>query len=151
MSLHTDIKNQITEAMKAKEQVRLLTLRGLLAELTNESVRKGEKPDTELADEAVMSVIQRQVKQHRDSVEQYEKGGRDDLVVQEKGELKVLEAFLPEQMSEGEIKKIVTSTISELGVSDKSEIGKLMGALMPKVKGKADGGLVKKIVDESLS
>lgn len=151
MSLHEKIKKGITEAMKAKDQVRLLTLRGLVSELTNEAVRDGKKPDTLLDDESVLSVIGRQVKQHKDSIQQYEKGGRSDLVQQEQGELAILEEFMPEQMSEEEIQTIVEATISKLGIKDSSEVGKLMGALMPQVKGKADGSMVKNIVDKLLS
>ena len=151
MSLHTDIKDGVKVALKAKKQTRLMTLRGLLSELTNEAVKKGNKPDTELGDEAVMDVIQRLVKQRRDSIEQYTQGGRDDLAEQEKLELEVLSAFLPEQMSEDEIRSIVQETMTETGASEKSDIGKLMGALMPKVKGKADGKIVSQIVTESLS
>lgn len=151
MSLHTDIKEGIKEAMKAKDQTRLMTLRGLASELTNEAVRTGKKPDVELDDEEVMNVIQKQVKQRRDSIEQFTKGGRDDLAESEKAELVILETFLPEQMSEDEIRSVVEETIKETGVTNKTEIGKLMGALMPKVKGKADGRLVAEIVTEKLS
>jgi uncharacterized protein YqeY len=151
MSLHTDIKEGIKEAMKAKEQTRLMTLRGLSSELTNEAVKNGDKPDTELSDEAVMSVIQRLVKQRRDSIEQYTNAGRSELAESEQAELAVLETFLPEQMSEDEIREVVKATLEETGVTEKSGIGQLMGALMPKVKGKADGSLVKKIVDELLA
>lgn len=150
MSLHETIKAKVIEAMKAKDQVRLLALRGLVSELTNEAVRKGQKPDTILNDEAVMSVIVRQVKQHKDSIDQYEKGQRTDLVQQEQEELAVLEEFMPEQMSEDEIRTIIKTTIAKLGISDSGEIGKLMGSLMPQVKGKADGNVVKKIVEELL-
>jgi len=150
MSLHETIKAKVIEAMKAKDQVRLLALRGLVSELTNEAVRKGQKPDTILDDEAVMPVIVRQVKQHKDSIDQYEKGGRNDLVQQEQEELAILEEFMPEQMSEDEVRTIVKATITKLGIRDASEIGKLMGSLMPQFKGKADGNVVKKIVEELL-
>src|SRR5262245_38210348 len=99
MTLHQKLKTEVMEAMKNKEQVRLTTLRGLVSSCTNELVSLKRKPTEELSDEEVLSVIRRGVKQRKDSIEQFTKGGRNDLVENEKAELAVLEAYLPAQMS----------------------------------------------------
>lgn len=149
--MHDKIQNQIPEAMRAKDQVRLTTLRGVLAALTNEAVAKGKTPKDKLSDEEAAAVIKRLVKQRKDSIEQFEKGGRADLADNERAELKVLEEFLPEQMPEEEIEKIAKAKIHELGITDKTKIGILMGAVMKETKGQADGTVVKKIVENLLS
>jgi uncharacterized protein len=143
MSLHTDIKNEIKEAMIAKDALRLTVIRGLVTAFTNELVAKRRKPDEELGDEDVLAVISRQVKQRKDSIEQFEKGGRNDLAEEEKAELVILEKYLPAQMSEEEIIAFVQS-------KPKPELAhknKFMGGIMKELKGKADGMLVKKAVD----
>ena len=151
MGIQKDIAGQIKDAMKAKEAVRLSVIRGLTAGFVNELVAKGRKPDGELTDEEALAVIKRGVKQRKDSIEQFTKGGRKDLADTETAELKILEAYLPAQMGRGEIQKIVTAKKSELGVSDKKDAGKLMAAVMKELKGKADGGDVKAAVDASFS
>ncbi len=143
------IQEQIKEALRAKDQVRLTTLRGVLASFTNESVAKGRTPQDKLGDEEAIAVIRRLVKQRKDSIEQFEKGGRSDLADNERAEMSVLEAFLPAQMSEEDIRKIVESKKAELGAT-KEKIGIFMGAVMKETKGQADGTLVKKIVEEVL-
>lgn len=147
MSLHTDIKNQIKEAMLAREAEKLSVLRGLSASFTNELVAKKRKPDEELADEDAMEVIRRAVKQRKDSIEQFEKGGRQDLADAEKSELLILETYLPQQMSKEEIEVYVKNKLTELGFSDKSKVGQFMGMIMKDLKGKADGPLVKEVID----
>ncbi len=148
--MHNQIQEQIKEALRAKDQVRLTTLRGMLASFTNESVAKGRKPQDKLPDEEAISVIRRLVKQRKDSIEQFEKGGRQDLAENEKAEMKILEEFLPAQMSEEQIIKIVKAKIEELSPT-KEKMGIFMGAVMKETKGEADGALVKKIVSELLS
>ncbi len=143
MSLHTDIKNQIKEAMLAKDTVRLGVVRGLVSAFTNELVAKKRKPDEELSDEDALAVISRQVKQRKDSIEQFEKGSRQDLADVEKAELAVLEKYLPAQMSEQEIVDYVKSK-QKPDISMKNQF---MGGIMKELKGKADGMLVKKAVD----
>lgn len=144
------IQEQIKEALRAKDQVRLTTLRGALASFTNESVAKGRKPQDKLSDEEVIAVIRRLVKQRKDSIEQFEKGGRNDLAENEKAEMQVLEEFLPAQMSEEKIREIVEQKKAQLGITDKSKIGIFIGAVMKETAGQADGALVKKIVEETL-
>jgi uncharacterized protein len=146
MSLQTDIKAQMIEAMKAKDATRLSVIRGLLSSFTNEAVAKKRRPDEELSDEEVMTVITRAVKQRKDSIEQFEKGGRPELAEAEKVELTILEAYLPQQMTREEIFKYVKEKAAkEQPAPDKKN--QFMGMIMKELKGKADGALVKEAVD----
>ena len=146
MSLHQDIKGQMVLAMKARDTVRLGVIRGLLASFTNEAVAKKRKPDEELSDEDVLSVITRAVKQRKDSIEQFEKGGRADLADAEKSELSILETYLPQQMSREEVLAYVKQKNMELNMG-KEKSGQFMGIIMKELKGKVDGSLVKEAVD----
>lgn len=137
--------------MRAKDQVRLTTLRGVLAAFTNEAVALKRTPQDKLSDSEAVTVIRRLVKQRKDSIEQFEKGGRADLADNEKAELKVLEEFLPAQMSEEKVREIVLAKKGELGITDKTKMGQLMGAVIKETKGEADGAVVKRIVEEVLS
>lgn len=146
--MHDKIQNEIPAAMRAKDQVRLTTLRGIVAAFTNEAVALKRKPQDKLSDQEAVTVIRRLVKQRKDSMEQFEKGGRQDLVDNEKAELKILEEFLPAQMSEEKIREIVLKKKEEMSVTNKSKMGIFMGAVMKETQGQADGALVKKIVEE---
>lgn len=150
MTLHDKVQNEIPEAMRAKDQVRLTTLRGILAAFTNEVVALKRKPSEKLSDSEAIAVVRRLVKQRKDSIEQFEKGGRKDLADNEKAELKILEEFLPAQMSEDKIREIVMNKKAEMGEIDKAKMGQFMGAVMKETRGEADGALVKKIVEEVL-
>jgi uncharacterized protein YqeY len=145
--LHKEIKDKIIEAMKAKESVRLEVLRGVLAAFTNELIATGKTPQDTIDDEAALVVIKRLAKQRKDSIEQFEKGNRQDLANKERAELVHLEEFLPENMPIEEIKKIAEAKKAELGIEDKTKMGMLMGAVMKELKGEADGGDVKKVVE----
>ena len=147
MSLQKDIQGKIKDALIAKDSVRLTVLRGLTSAFTNELVATGKKPQDELNDEGALTVIKRAVKQRKDSIDQFTKGNRLDLVATEEAELKILETFLPQMMSREEIKKIAEKKKIELNVTDKSGMGKFMGALMKEFKGRADGNDVKEIVE----
>lgn len=149
MSLHTDIKAQMIEAMKAKDAVRLSVIRGLLSSFTNELVAKSRKPDEMLSDEEVLTVISRAVKQRKDSIEQFEKGGRSDLAEAEKVELGILQAYLPTQMTEEEVFEYVKQKV-EAEKPDKAKAGQFTGSIMKELKGKADGALVKSAIDKIL-
>ncbi len=151
MSLHQQIKEQIKEAMKAHDAVRLGVVRGLVASFTNELVSLKRMPTDELSDEEVLNVIRRAVKQRKDSIEQFTKGGRADLVASEKAELEILETYLPAMMSKEEVMKIAKVKMTEMGVTDKSKAGMLMGNIMKELKGKALGDTVKAVVDELLN
>jgi hypothetical protein len=145
--LHEQIKNGIKEAMMAKDALRLKVFRSMLAAFTNELVSKNKKPSEMLADEEALAVISRLAKQRKDSIEQFNKGGREDLVKEEESELAILETFLPKLMEKSEVEKIAKQKKDELGINDATKKGMLMSALMKDLKGKADGSVVKEVVD----
>jgi len=147
MTLHEQIKNNIKEAMMAKDNIRLETYRGMLAAFTNELVAKNRKPNEMLADEEAVAVITRLSKQRKDSIEQYTKGNRQDLVKEEQAQLAILETYLPKLMDKSEVEKIARAKKEELGITDATKKGMLMSALMKDLKGKADGMTVKEVVD----
>ena len=147
MSLHEDIKASLKDAMKAKDAITLRTVRGILTALTNEAVATGKTPQDMLDDDAVLSVIKRLAKQRKESITQYEAASRPELAVPEKEELAVLEAYLPQMMSQDEIRPIAEAKKAELGIEDKSKMGILMGAIMKETAGKADGADVKAVVE----
>lgn len=149
--LHQQLKEDIKTAMKARDEVRLLVLRGLVTAAVNELVATSHKPDEFLSDDQMLSVIKKAVKQRKDSIEQFEKGNRADLADKEKVELVLLEAFLPAAMSRDEIKTIAERKKAELGVTDKKEMGKFMGAVMKETGGRADGSDVKAVVESLFS
>ncbi|MCA9366068.1 GatB/YqeY domain-containing protein [Candidatus Kaiserbacteria bacterium] len=151
MSLHEEIKAQLKEALKAREEVRLRTVRSILTALTNEAVATGKTPQDMLDDDATLVVIKRLAKQRKDSIEQYEAAGRTDLSEPEKAELIVLEAYLPQMMSQEEIEPVAKAKLAELGVTDKSKMGVAMGVVMKELQGKADGGDVKAVIEKLLS
>lgn len=139
------------DAMKAKDQVKLRTYRSLATAMTNEVVAKKRKPDEFLTDEEALAVLKRAANQRKDSIQQFEAGGRPELAVPEKEELIVIESLLPAQMGRDEIEAAVKAKMAELGVTDKSGAGKLTGAVMGELKGQADGGVVKEVVDSLLA
>ena len=151
--MHEKIQNEIPIAMRAKDNVRLTTLRGVLAAFTNESLALKRTPKDKLSNGEAIAVIRRLVKQRKDSIEQFEKGGRKDLADSEKAELKVLEEFLPAQMSEEKIREIVNKILRQ-AQDDNSPIlknkGAFIGTVIKETKGEADGALVKKIIEEIL-
>ena len=147
--LHEQIKNNIKEAMLAKDKVRLEVMRGLVTAFTNELVATGKTPQDLLTDEQALSVITRLAKQRKDSIEQYKKGNREDLVKEETAQLLILETYLPKMMEKSEIEKIVKNKKEELGIVDATKKGMLMSAVMKDLKGKADGADVKEVVDAS--
>jgi len=142
-----DIKAAMIAAMKAKEPVKLSVMRGLIAACTNELVAKGRGPDGVLTEDEVLSVIMRASKQRKDSIEQFEAGGRPELAEGEKAELAVLTAMLPAQMGKPEVEAAAKAKAAAMGITDKTGANQLMGALMKDLKGKADGTMVKEVVD----
>ncbi len=141
------LREEMKEAMRAKDSVKLNVIRGLLSAFTNELVAKGRTPQDKLTSEEELAVVKRAVKQRKDSIEQFTKGGRTDLVENEQAELKLLEVYLPAQMGRDEIEKIAKELKEKLDVTDKSKMGIFMGALMKELKGAADGALVKEVVE----
>lgn len=149
MALHEDIKGSLKEAMKAKEEVKLRVIRSLLTAFMNELVATSRTPQDMLTDDEALTVIKRAAKQRKESITQYEAAGRDELAAPEKEELEALESYLPQMMSQDEIRPIAEAKKAELGIDDKSKMGMLIGAVMKELGGNADGGDVK-IVIESL-
>jgi len=136
--------------MLAKEVEKLSTIRMLKSALQYFEIQKGGA-GYEATDEDVMDVIGREIKKRRESIEMYEKGGRQELADKEKLELEILQTYLPEQMTEEEVQVLVNEAITQTGAKTMQDMGKVMGALMPKTKGKADGQLVSSVVREKLS
>ena len=148
MNLKEQILADVTVAMKAKEAARTSTLRMLKAAIVNRQIEKGG----ELDEEELMKLLRSQVKQRRDSVEQYGKGGRQDLVDKELAEIAVIEGYLPQAASPEEIEKAVAEAIAETGASSMKEMGAVMKAVMPRLAGKnADGKAVSEAVKATLS
>lgn len=145
------IKQLIVEAMRAKNQVELDTLRSISSAFTNELVALKRTPQDKLTDEEALKVIQRIAKQRKESISSFEAGGRSDLVEIEKEQFKVLEQFLPQMMSEDEVQKIIEEKIASLGPIDKSKSGQIVGMCMKELNGKADGNLVKEIVNKIIN
>lgn len=147
MSLHESVKDELKVAMKAKDEVKLRTVRSMLTAFMNEAVATSRTPQDFLADDEVLAVIKRLAKQRKESIVQYEENGRPELAVPEKAELEVLESYLPQMMSPDEIRPVAESKKAELGIDDKSKMGMLVGAVMKELAGKADGGDVKLVVE----
>ena len=136
------IQKDLTEALKAKKEVAVSTLRLLLSEIHNQEIEK----QSELNDEDVMAVIRKGVKQRQEAIEAYEKGSRQDLADKEKQELEILSNYLPQEMSSEELEKITKEVIDEKGASGTGDFGRVMGVVMGKVKGRIDGAKVAEAV-----
>lgn len=141
--LNQDMKN----AMKNKEKDRLSVIRMVKSSLQNEQIKLGR----ELTVDESLTVLNRELKQRKDSLHEFEQANREDLASKLRDEIAVLVVYMPEQLSEEEVSKIVVEAIADVGASTKADMGKVMGAVMPKVKGKADGGLVNRLVQQHLS
>ncbi len=151
MAIHENLKKAIPDAMRAKDEVKLRTLRSLVTAMTNEVVAKKRKPDEFLEDDEALAVLKRAASQRRDSIEQFEKAGRQELAEPEKAEFALIESYLPAMMPREEIEAIAKAKMAELGISDKAEAGKFTGLLMKELKGQADGADVKAVVDTLLA
>ncbi|TCL76798.1 hypothetical protein EDC14_100178 [Hydrogenispora ethanolica] len=146
MTLREKLQDDLKNAMKSKEAVRLSVVRLAKAAMMNAEIARGHQ----LSDEELIEVLAKEAKQRTDSIPEYEKAGRGDIVESLRQELAILQEYLPAQLSEEEVRQIVTETIAAVGATSKREMGKVMAALMPKVKGKADGKLVNQIVGSIL-
>ncbi|MEK7171891.1 MAG: GatB/YqeY domain-containing protein [Patescibacteria group bacterium] len=147
MNLKEKINADLLAAMKAKEEVKLGALRMLKASIMKFEVSGDKK--VEATDENVLQIIGKEVKQRKDSIEAYKKGAREDLAAKEEAEMKILQTYLPAQMSEEELKTLISRTISQTGAIVK-DFGKVMGTVMAQAKGKADGQTVTRLVKEML-
>jgi uncharacterized protein len=147
MSLLERLNNDMKQAMKNKEKDKLSVIRMLKAAIQNEELKLRH----ELTDEDELTVLSRELKQRKDSLEEFANADRTDLVDKVRIEIGYVEEYMPEQLSAEEISEIVKQTIKEVNATSKADMGRVMGALMPRVKGKADGSLVNKLVQQQLS
>ncbi|MGG2064359.1 MULTISPECIES: GatB/YqeY domain-containing protein [unclassified Bacillus (in: firmicutes)] len=147
MSLLSRLNDDMKQAMKNREKEKLTVIRMVKAALQNEEI----KLQHSLTEEEELTVLTRQVKQYKDSLLEFEKAGREDLVDKLKSEIQILETYLPEQLTEEELTAVIQQTISEVGAASKADMGKVMSAVIPKVKGKADGSQVNKLVSQLLA
>ncbi|MEW9667360.1 GatB/YqeY domain-containing protein [Ammoniphilus sp. 3BR4] len=146
MSLLGKLNDDMKQAMKDKDKLKLSVIRMVKSSVKNEEINQGK----ELTDDQVLTLLNRELKQRRDSLQEFENAGREDLAEQTRAEIEVLLPYLPTQLTEEEIRQIVQESVEQVGATSKKDLGKVMGAIMPKVKGKADGTLVNKIVQELL-
>lgn len=151
MPIKDEIIADLKQAMKNKEQDRLRVLRSLKSKLLEREISERKEGEASLSDEQTIEVLMKAAKQRKESIEQFEKGDRSDLAESEKAELGIIESYLPEMLSEDEVRDIARDKIDELGAEDMSDMGQVMGALMQELKGKAEGSLVSKVVKEELS
>lgn len=144
--LREKIADDMRDAMKARESVRVAALRMLMSSVKNTEVEKRH----ELSDDEVIDVVTKEAKRRRESIEAFQQGGRNDLVEKETAELAVLEAYLPERLSDDELAALVDAAIAETGATSPKQMGDVMKALMPKLRGRADGGQVSALVKSKL-
>lgn len=149
MTLQEQIRNDLKDAMRAGDAMKRDVLRMLESAVKNTAIEKKLERDV-IDDAVVLETIRRAVKQRKDSIEQYEQGGRADLADQEKSELEVLMAYLPAMLGEDAVRVLVNEAVAETGAASAADFGKVMGKAMAKVNGQADGDVVKKIVQETL-
>jgi hypothetical protein len=148
MSLKTQIMDELKEAMKSKDQLKLSTLRLLNSQIKNKEIDL--RPNA-ISEEEIVTVIKKSVKQRQDSIEQYQNANRQDLADIEIAELKILETYLPQMMSEDQIKVFVLEAIKETGATEAKDMGKVMKAVMAKTKGQADNRVVSELVKQTLN
>ncbi len=151
MSLRERIDAEIKTAMKSKDKVRLETVRGIKKFILEKEVSLRPSGQETLTEAQELEILMQIAKQRRDSIEQYRKGGREDLVAQEEAELVILEEYLPPQMSDEEVSKIVDEVIASVGATSAKEMGKVMGKAMQQLKGKADGNKIQDMVKAKLN
>lgn len=151
-NLWQKINNDLTTAIKQKQSLELSVIRLLLSAINYKKIAIGKGADSEpLADEQIVEVISSEIKKRKDSIEAYTQGGRLDLAQKEKTEMGILEKYLPTQLSDVELEKIITEVISGLGEVGVKDIGRIIGQVMPKVRGQADGGRVSAMVKRLLA
>lgn len=146
MNLSERLNDDMKQAMRGQEKFKLSTIRMIRASIKNLEIDL-KRP---LDDNEVLDILSREIKQRKDSLQEFEKAGRDDLAKDVAAEIEIISVYLPQQLTEDEIKEIVQQTIAETGASSKADMGKVMSALMPKTKGRADGKLVNTYVQQFL-
>ncbi|MBN1353190.1 MAG: GatB/YqeY domain-containing protein [Candidatus Omnitrophica bacterium] len=148
MTLEERIENEFKSALKARDGIKVSILRLLKADMNNAKLKLNKAA---LEDGETIKIVQRQIRQHKDSIEQFRKGKRDDLADKEEKELGILTSYMPEELSDEEVKKIIDETLKELETNKKTEMGRIMKAVMEKVKGRADGKTISRLVAGKLS
>ncbi|NGP87145.1 GatB/YqeY domain-containing protein [Fodinibius halophilus] len=151
MAIKEQIMADLKEAMKNKDKDRLRVLRSLKSKLLEREISEREGGEGSISDEQATEVLMKAAKQRKESIDQFEKGDRADLAQNEKEELEIIESYLPEMLSEEEVRDVAQAKIDELGANDMSDMGRVMGVMMQELKGKAEGSLVSKVVKEELS
>lgn len=151
MALKDQIMADLRDAMKQKQKDRLRVLRSLKAKLLEREISEREGGEGELNNEQAIEVLMKAAKQRKESIEQFEEGDREDLAQKERDELEIIESYLPEMLSEDEIREATRKKIEQMGAENMSDMGRVMGAMMQELKGKADGSKVSKVVKEELS
>lgn len=147
MGLRENLNTQLKDAMRSKDKVKLLVIRLLLSSVKNEEIDQKK----ELNDEEIITFVQREIKRRKESIRDFEKGGRTDLADKEKAEMEILYTFLPQQASEDEIRAVVKEIVEAVPEGEKINIGKIMPTALAKLKGKADGKTVSAIAREFIS
>ncbi|MFB4211870.1 GatB/YqeY domain-containing protein [Shouchella sp. JSM 1781072] len=147
MTLLERLNLDMKTAMKNKEKETLSVIRMVKSSLQNEQIKLGR----ELTDDESMTVLNREVKQRKESLHEFKQANREDLALKQEEELALLQRYMPKQLSDEELETIVSETITEVGASSKADMGRVMSAIMPKVKGKADGGSVNRLVAKRLT
>lgn len=147
MSLSERLNEDMKQAMKSQDKFRLSVIRMIRSAIKNMEIDQRRSLD----DNEVLDILSREIKQRRDSLQDFEKASREDLAESVKAEIAVISEYLPQQLTEEEVRVLVLQTIQETGASSKAEMGKVMSALMPKLKGRADGKLVNQLVQQALS
>ena len=151
MALKEQIMSDLKKAMKQKDTDRLRVLRSLKSKLLEKEISERKGGEGDLNDEQAVEVLMKAAKQRKESIEQFEEGDRDDLAEKEREELAIIESYLPEMMSEDEIRRVAREKIEQSGAEDMSDMGQVMGMMMQELKGKAEGSKVSKVVKEELS
>jgi uncharacterized protein YqeY len=151
MSLKEKLLEDLKTAMKAKDSDKTRVLRSIKAKILEKEISERKDGESTLSDEQIVEVLMKAAKQRKESIDQFKDGGRDDLVEKEEMELALIENYLPEMMSEDDVRKAVKDQIEQTNASTMADMGKVMGALMGKLKGKAEGSLISRIVKEELS
>ena len=147
MSVYDKLLSDMKDAMKARDKVRLGVIRGIKAQVMNAKVADGNH---DLNEDQINDIIMKEIKQQKESLEEFQKADRQDLVEEQQAKLKIAEEYAPKQLSEAEVEKVVQETISQIGAESMADFGKVMGAIMPKVKGQADGSIINKLVKQQL-
>lgn len=148
--LKDQIADDLKDAMRAKDNVRRRTLRSLTAALTNAEIASRGDGDGELSEQEELRILQKAAKQREESIEQYEEAGRDELAEKERAELAIIKEYLPQPLTEEELRDIIQSIVDDVGAESMADMGRVMGPAMSQLRGRADGNRVREIVEEIL-